>query len=38
LPIDEALERMRERKRQQAMRGANVTQEAERPKATDANE
>ena len=38
LPIDEALERMRERKRQQAMRGAKVTQEAKRPKATDANE
>ena len=39
LEIDEALERMRERKRQQAMRRADMTtQEAERPKATDPNE
>ena len=38
LPIDEALERMRERKRQQAMRMANVTQEVEQPKVTDADE
>src|SRR6476660_8491018 len=38
LQIDEELERMRERNRQQAMRRANATQEVERPKATDANE
>ena len=38
LPIDEALERMRERKRQQAMRRANATQAVEPPKTTDADE